>query len=70
MERLPKLMAIGDVRECLGGLSAQRVHEIVRKKGLHYEMTSAGKIFLASEVMKLQQELKMHPRSKAHTVSK
>jgi hypothetical protein len=32
MEHLPKLMAMSDVRKCLGGLSAQRVHELIHKK--------------------------------------
>jgi len=64
MEHLPKLMATSDVRKCLGGLSAQRVHELIRKKNLKYEDTSAGRIFLASDIMKLKRELEKHPRSK------
>jgi hypothetical protein len=67
MERLPKLMAMSDVRECLGGLSRQRVHELIRKKELQYEETSAGRIFLASEIMKLKREMEKHPRSKARS---
>ncbi len=67
MERLPKLMAMSDVRECLGGLSRQRVHELIRKKELQYEQTSAGRIFLASEILKLKREMEKHPRSKART---
>jgi len=65
MERLPKLMAMSDVRECLGGLSRQRVHELIRKKNLQYEETSAGRIFLASEILQLKKEMEKHPRSKA-----
>ncbi len=67
MERLPKLMAMSDVRDCLGGLSRQRVHELIRKKGLQFEETSAGRIFLASEILKLKREMEKHPRSKART---
>jgi hypothetical protein len=65
MEHLPKLMAIGDVRKCLGGLSAQRVHELLRKRGVRFEKTSGGKIFLASEIVQLRREMEKHPRSKA-----
>ncbi len=68
MERLPKLMAMSDVRECLGGLSRQRVHELIRKKNLQYEQTSAGRIFLASEVVRLKREMEKHPRSKARSM--
>lgn len=67
MEHLPKLMAMSDVRECLGGLSRQRVHELIRKKDLQFEQTSAGRIFLASEIFKLKKEMEKHPRSKARS---
>ncbi|OGJ63126.1 hypothetical protein A3A67_01820 [Candidatus Peribacteria bacterium RIFCSPLOWO2_01_FULL_51_18] len=70
MEQLPKLMAIGDVRKCLGGISAQRAHDIVRKKGLRFEETSGGKIFLASDILRLRREMGTNPRSKAHQARK
>jgi hypothetical protein len=61
-------MAMSDVRECLGGLSRQRVHELIRKKHLQYEETSAGRIFLASEILRLKREMEKHPRSKARQI--
>jgi len=60
-------MAMSDVRKCLGGLSRQRVHELIRKKNLQYEVTSAGRIFLASEILALRKEMAKHPRSKARS---
>ncbi|MCB9808708.1 hypothetical protein H6770_05670 [Candidatus Peribacteria bacterium] len=64
-QRLPKLMAMNDVMDCLGGLSRQRVHELIRKKDIQFEVTSAGRIFLASDILKLKKEMAKHPRSKA-----
>ena len=63
-EQLPDLMGMGEVREQLGYLSRQRVDEIIRKRKIPYKMTKAGKIFLASDILKLKQELSRHPRAK------
>ena len=53
--KLPKLMSIGDVMEELG-VSRQRVYEFIRKGKLHPQATTAGKIFLESEVIAFRQE--------------
>ena len=63
-EHLPDLMGMSEVREQLGGLSRQRVDEIICKRSIPFKMTKAGKIFLASDILKLKQELLRHPRAK------
>jgi hypothetical protein len=63
-EHFPDLMGMSEVREQLGNLSRQRVDEIIRKRNVPYKMTKAGKIFLASDILKLKQELARHPRAK------
>lgn len=55
MEHLPKLMSIGDVMNELN-VSRQRIYEFIRKGQLHPQDTTAGKIFLASEVMAFKKE--------------
>lgn len=49
MEHFPKVISIGDVTKLLG-VSRQRVYEFIRQDKLHPQDTSAGKIFLESEV--------------------
>ncbi len=63
----PKIMGMGDVMKALG-VSRQRVVEFVRQGRLHYIKTSAGKIFMESEVMAFKKgregNAKMNPRIK------
>lgn len=61
MEKLPKLMSIGDVIVELG-VSRQRIYEFIRKDKLHPQETAAGKIFLASEVMNFKRERQKRER--------
>ena len=53
--KLPKLMSIGDVMDELG-VSRQRIYEFMRKGKLHPQKTTAGMIFLESEVIAFRQE--------------
>lgn len=48
-------MSIGDVMRVLG-VSRQRVYEFNKKGQLHPQDTTAGKIFLESEVMAFKEE--------------
>ncbi|MDP6561826.1 MAG: hypothetical protein QF793_02775 [Candidatus Peribacteraceae bacterium] len=67
MESQPRIMGIGDVMKALG-VSRQRVVELVRQGKLHPTHTSAGKIFMESEVMALKKDrerrAKKNPRIK------
>lgn len=49
MEHLPAIMGTGDVMEYLG-VSKQRVYELIRRGKLKSRKTSAGIIFLKSDV--------------------
>lgn len=67
MEQQPNIMGIGDVMRALG-VSRQRVVEFIRQGKLHPMHTSAGKIFMESEVMALKRDrerrAKTNPRIK------
>lgn len=48
-------MSIGDVMVELG-VSRQRIYEFIRKGNLHPQKTTAGMIFLESEVIEFRRE--------------
>jgi predicted site-specific integrase-resolvase len=55
MTKFPKLMASGDVRQCLG-VSYQYIDKLVDEGKLRCQRTSSGRIFLAEDVMKFKRE--------------
>lgn len=55
MSDFPKVLSMGDVERELG-VSRPRINELVRQGKLSFQETSAGKIFLASDVAALKKE--------------
>lgn len=68
MKKLPKVMAIGDVAEMLN-VSRQYINRLVKEGRLSCQQTSAGKIFLESDVLAFKKDrekrAKKDPRIKA-----
>ncbi|OGJ56462.1 hypothetical protein A3D88_03745 [Candidatus Peribacteria bacterium RIFCSPHIGHO2_02_FULL_52_16] len=67
MEQFPKILSMGDVIRILG-VSRSRIEEFIRKGQLRCQDTTAGKVFLESDVMAFkadrQKRAKKDPRIK------
>jgi len=61
MNSFPKILSMGDVMRELG-ISQSRVSELIRKKQLRYQETTAGKVFLESDVLALKLERQKRAR--------
>jgi excisionase family DNA binding protein len=55
MAKSPKIMAAGDVAQCLG-VTYQYIDKLVQEGRLPFQQTSSGKIFLEADVLKFKQE--------------
>jgi len=55
MGKFPQVMAIGDAVNTLG-VSRQYINKLVKEGRLHCQETSAGKIFLAEDVLRFKKQ--------------